>query len=566
MSVRKVHIIAIQEMYLDAISKQVKEVLGDKVIIQPTTIKDLHNDTVASGDLVLLSNKRIQGIVTQIIPKDCPCIIAKRDINVANTKELLSLPSGQTILVVNDTKTNTSETIQSLQETFFEHTYIPYSPEETIPDSIDYIITPGERHLLPRGLLKVIDIGPRLLNIDTFQKLNSILEIDTCYSQLVKRYIKSLISLSDAKNELAGTNRTKEIWNTAMYRFEDIVAVSKSMRETVTLAKGFAKTENVIHVQGDAGTGKSMLAQAIHNESRFSQGPFVSIYCSSRDYHIIERELFGSESDESISLGLFEIAGHGSIYIKEIGELPLFLQRKICRVLREKEFSRIGGSQSIPLQARVITSNTKALKELVNEDALYPELYYLLSPFTLKVPSLLERKEDFISLIENIKFRIKRNDMKFTNDVMNQFMNYEWGGNVKELYNVISYLSILDEPIIDLESLPIYLRPDERSKGFVKMIQNEMNPNEIISKIEEHGFLDESLKILRIFCEGKKNHTSYGRLALKKRLEENGMNLSEQQLRMRLEVLQELDLLIVRQGRAGSTISRRGEEFLEHLK
>lgn len=567
MGVRKVHLIAIEERYLETITKQVKEVLGDKILIEPRTLKNLQVNTVLSGEMVVLSSNLIKGLVMELIPEDCPCIIAKRDINYANTEELLSLTPGKSILVFNDNKKNTEETIHSLRNTFFEHTYIPYSPENPIPKTIDYIITPGERHLLPGGLKNVIDIGPRLLDISTFEELLNLLDIKEEQSQLVKRYLKALVSLSlNLKSNLQEeTNSFKDIRDVAQYRFEDIVAVSEPMKKVVTLAKKYAKGNNIIHIEGEPGTGKSMLAQAIHNHSFLSYRPFISIDCASRDYETIEKELFGSEDGEGISQGFLELAGNGTICIKEIGELPYLLQARIYSVLREGKFSRFSGRETITLHARVITTNTRDCKKLVEDGLFYPDLYNLLSAISIKVPSLSERKEDLLPLMEDVRRRIKRSNIHFTSEVINYLASYKWRGNVKELYNVITHLSFLEEETIDIHSLPFYLRPNEKAENLMQVLNPELDTKELVSKIEEHGFLEENIEILKAFLEGKKERTSFGRLELKKRLAVKGIYLSEQQLRMRLEVLQELDLLLVRQGRAGSTISRRGEEFLKYF-
>lgn len=292
MVVRKVNIIAIQEKYLDTITKQVKEIIGDNVQIHSVTVKDLHRDTVASDDIVVISNNQVKGLVTQLIPKECPIIIAKRDINYTNTRELLNLPPGQHILVVNDNISNSNETVQSLRETIFEHKYYAYLPEETIPETINYIVTPGEQHLLPQGLSNVIDIGARLLDISTFEEIINLLEIDYPKSQIVKRYFKACVSLSGNGDDNE-PHHTKEIPGVAQYHFKDIISESDSMKEAVQLAKRYSmdSSKTYIHIEGELGTGKSMFAQAIHNFSDKSELPFVSINCASKDIHILEKAL-----------------------------------------------------------------------------------------------------------------------------------------------------------------------------------------------------------------------------------------------------------------------------------
>lgn len=541
MIARKVHIIAIQERYLDTITKQVKEILGDKIIIHSITVKDLQSNIVTSADIVVISNSQIKGLVKQLIPDDCPIIIAKRDINYTNTSELLNLPPGQEILVVNDNKRNAQETVQSLRETVFEHNYQAYLPEEAIPKTIDYIVTPGEQHLLPQGLSNVIDIGARLLDISAFEEIVGLLEIDYPKSQIVKRYFKACVSLSGNNNN--GKNNNKDIRNIAQYHFQDIISNSKTMKESVQFAKRYSmdNSVNYIHIEGEQGTGKSMFAQAVHNYSDKSEQPFMSINCA-KDFDGIEKVLFGSVNQK----GPFELTKYGTVCIEEIDELPLSVQERL--------FSKLPS-----FQCRVISTNSKDCQELVEKGLFHPDLFNLFSKSLLKVPALSQRMEDLLPLIDNIKQRINRSDITFTNEVIEFFKKYNWEGNVKELYNVITYLSLLEEDPIGMEFLPFHLR----SRADEQKFKNSDVNNTIISKIEKRGFLDESIEILSAFYEGKKEHISYGRNALKKRLEEKGLNLSEQQLRMRLEVLQELGLTIVRQGRAGSTISRKGEEFID---
>ncbi|MEC2159666.1 sigma 54-interacting transcriptional regulator [Virgibacillus halodenitrificans] len=559
---KKVIIIAIQERYLDTITKQVKEILGDKITIHSITVKDLRQNTINSGDIVLISNSQIKGLVNQLIPVNCPIIIAKRDINYTNIRTLIDLPPGQKILVVNDNKQNTEETVRSLREIVFEHEYQAYDPEVPISSSIDYIVTPGEQHLLPGGLLSVIDVGPRLLDLSTFEEIKELLGLEYPKTQIVKRYLKACVSLS--RYDRVKTGNSKDIRNVAQYHFEDIIAISDSVRRAVDIAKKYAVDDTIaqIYIEGEKGTGKSMFAQAIHNYSNSSELPFILINCISKPFDILEKELFGYEEEGEVSQGVFELANNGTVCINGVSELPLSTQKRLFDMLVSRSFTRISGNEVIHLQARVIVTNYKNSESLLEQNLFDEKLYHLLMKTSVNVPSLSERMEDFIPLIENMKQRINRTDIKFTDEVISYLKSYKWVGNVKELYNVITYLSFLEDSPIQLDSLPFYLRSNAKKEESNKVdVQRE-----IISKIEEHGFLDESIEILSTFIEGKKVHTSYGRKALKKCLEEKGLNISEQQLRMRLEVLHDIGLTIVRQGRAGSTISRKGEAFIKEYK
>ncbi|HAQ07604.1 MAG TPA: Fis family transcriptional regulator [Bacillus bacterium] len=566
MDKKNVHIIAIQEKYLYKIAKQITEVLGDEINLNPITLKELHSNTVNKDDIVVISNKMIKGIVLQLIPKECPWIIAKRDLNFVNAKEIINLPSRKKILVVNDTKTNTDETVDSLRRTIFEHDYIPYNPDESIPHSIDYILTPGEKNLLPSGLTNVIDIGSRLLDIETFYELAYLLGLENVQAQIVKRYIKSLVSLSISIEEVQDSDDkiVNDIRNVARYRFDDVIAVSIPMKETLERSQRYSSLGEPVNIHGDIGTGKSMLAQAIHNASSPEASPFIAINCRSESIDMLEKELFGYEHGDLISMGLFEIAKNGTVYLENINEMHLPLQLKVFKAVKEKAFFRVGGTHPIPFMSRLVTSSKKELSGLVEKGTFLSEFYDVLR-LNLKVPSLLERKEDIIPLIHNFKKRLNKSDIAISSEVMEELIRYGWPGNVKELYNVITYLLFLGEDPISVESLPLSIRFIEREGDLTSVIQPEKKIQEMINKIETHGFLDESTEILRIFADGKRERLSFGRITVKKLLENKGITLTEQQLRMRIEVLQQLGLLIVRQGRAGSTISREGEEFLSFL-
>lgn len=554
---KKLWIIGIQEKFLEVVTKQVKVIFGDQITIDAVTVKDLQKNMVEDGDVVVISSNHIRGLVTHLIPENCPIIVGKRDINYINTKKLLNLPPGRKILVVNDTKENTEETVMSLQKTIFEHQYIAYEPEKPIPLQIDYIVTPGERHLLPQGLSNIIDIGYRVLSYNILEKILNAFGIKHEKSSVVARYFKSCVSVLENENTKAVN--LKDARNTAQYKFEDIISESKAMQQSIEQAKYFATNElvQIILIEGERGSGKNMIAQAIHNHSNRSSLPFITIDCRNKDIDLIERELFGSEEVE-LSYGVFELVGGGTICIREVEELPVTLQKKILKVLQDGFFYRTDGHEKIPVQARVIATISTNARQLVDQGAFLSELYHLLSFHTVKVPALRERREDIVPLIKEIKRRLNR-DLQFSQEVTDYFLSYHWPGNVRELYNTITYLSIKQERIIDIDSLPFYHRTGNRAAHFTAMDDN----NSIIEILEKRGFLNESIEILKAFQEGRNNYHSFGRKALKQYLEGKDLDFSEQQLRIRLEELRKLGLIIVRQGRAGSTISQRGEEFLE---
>jgi DNA-binding NtrC family response regulator len=256
--------------------------------------------------------------------------------------------------------------------------------------------------------------------------------------------------------------------------------------------------------------------------------------------------------------------------IEDIDELPVSLQSRLLQALEEGQIIRIGGHSPVPVQVRIITTSNTDLSLSVDENKFRKDLFYYLAALTCKVPSLSERKEDFEPLIQTyLQSHLHRDDLVIPPNVMRLLKQYPWPGNVKELFNAVSYMACLEEKEITLELLPFYMKGRLQKIAVDPVLPQDMTEsecNELIVNIEEHGFLEESLAILEVFDQGKKQHESYGRAIVKKRLQEKSIDLSEQQLRLRLEVLNELELLNVRQGRSGTTISRKGELFLQMLR
>lgn len=197
MSKKKVHVISIQESYLNIIAYQLLEILGDEIDLSALTIQQLTTDIIDKKDIVVLSKEILKGITRTFIPDSCPIIIASRDINIVNTKELLLLPKGKQILVVNDTMEHAEETAISLENIIFEHEYIAYDLIQPIPANVDVIVTPGELSLVPKHFDNVIDIGPRVLDFKTVLEIANCLDIEFGEFTLMNRYMKSQVSIAE---------------------------------------------------------------------------------------------------------------------------------------------------------------------------------------------------------------------------------------------------------------------------------------------------------------------------------------------------------------------------------
>ena len=190
----KIHVISIQESYLTIISKQLELIFGDKAIVSKLLVKDLDGDSISKGDLVLLSRSILTGVIRPFIPKECKTIVARREVNIANSKQLIDLPPGRKLLIVNDTLENAQETMDSLKNIFFKHTYFLDGENDTdrfIPEDIDYIVTPGEMEFVPSRYSNVIDIGDRLVSYGSVWEIAEALNARFTHEQLVNRYVNS---------------------------------------------------------------------------------------------------------------------------------------------------------------------------------------------------------------------------------------------------------------------------------------------------------------------------------------------------------------------------------------
>ncbi|GIN22278.1 MAG TPA: sigma-54-dependent Fis family transcriptional regulator [Bacillus bacterium] len=229
----------------------------------------------------------------------------------------------------------------------------------------------------------------------------------------------------------------------AKYHFEDIIHKSKEMKQTVSLAKAYSKSEGNILIYGESGTGKELFAQSIHNESFRSKGPFVAINCAALPENLLESELFGYDEGAFTGAkkggkpGLFEMAHKGTIFLDEIGEVSLSLQARLLRVLQEKEVMRIGGEKIIPVDVRVIAATNKNLKDSVEKQKFREDLYYRLNILYIHIPPLRKRIEDIELLIDALFAKYGGQPEFITDKMKEDFKRYNWPGNIRELENFI---------------------------------------------------------------------------------------------------------------------------------
>src|SRR5256712_8742056 len=234
--------------------------------------------------------------------------------------------------------------------------------------------------------------------------------------------------------------------------FEEIVGSSKALKATLSRIAKVAPTDSTVIITGETGTGKELIARAIHKRSKRSGRAFIRVNCAAIPTALIASELFGHEKGAFTGalqrhLGRFELADGGTIFLDEIGELPAETQSALLRVLQEREFDRVGGSQPISVDVRVLAATNRDLKAGVDAGSFRLDLFYRLNVFPLQVPPLRERVEDIPVLAEYFAQRYaakaRKNIRRIEKPTLELLQAYPWPGNVRELQNVIDRAAIL---------------------------------------------------------------------------------------------------------------------------
>jgi transcriptional regulator with GAF, ATPase, and Fis domain len=235
----------------------------------------------------------------------------------------------------------------------------------------------------------------------------------------------------------------------ARHFFPEIIGESTTMRGLLSLVMKVAPTDSTVLILGESGTGKELVATSIFEHSLRKERPFVKLNCAAIPEELLESELFGHEKGAftgatAFKRGKFDMAHGGTIFLDEIGDMPMNLQAKILRVLQEKEFYRVGGSHTIKVDVRFLASTNKNLEKMVREGAFREDLYYRLNVFTLHLPPLRERKEDIPVLADHFLKSLPK-PVEISSVALQMLMVYSWPGNIRELKNVIESAAVIVE-------------------------------------------------------------------------------------------------------------------------
>ena len=659
---KKILIISFGEHTGLSIKAQLKDILGNKFEIINLSVEDSF-DYCLYTDLVIFSSEEVRDICLLTVDKEFDFIVLKRVIRHECIDEILKIRENKDVLVVNDTKESCKEVINQLKKQGIDHVkYYQYYPGISEYKETDVAITPGESHLAPNGIKRVIDISARRMDvtslievlmkldcieeygslvssyfyrdminiskkyINMYQETNRLKEILTnildnqkngiIYTDIENRvfvlneeamnllnisrqdiigkdiytifkelkediisinnrevlvskekiksnnfYSGNMIVLNEVKHihkiddELRKKERSKE--NYARYTFDDMVGDSKSVTKSIDLAKKVAKTNSTVLIQGETGTGKEVLAQAIHNESERKDYPFVAINFAAIPENLIESELFGYEegaftgAKKGGKIGLFKKAHKGTIFLDEIGDASLYLQSRLLRVLQEREITPVGSTETIPIDIRVIAATNKELFEEVKLKNFREDLYYRLNVMPIYSIPLRNRKEDIKLLLKYYLSKVaKNNDLNsfFTEDALRLLENYNWPGNIRELVNVVEYVSTIKELgiKIDINDLPKYI---------VALINNNGNKDRFETKLSLEQDLDEKeLWVLRKIYK----YEGIGRRTLSIISYEEGYDIGEGRIRSIMKRLRLYGYIDINKGLKGTKILDKG--------
>ena len=309
------------------------------------------------------------------------------------------------------------------------------------------------------------------------------------------------------------------------YKIDSVISVSNKMEEVINLAVRVADSKASVLITGESGSGKEVLAKSIHYLSQRKDKPFVAVNIPALSGNLIESELFGHEKGsftgaEKMKKGRFELADKGTIFLDEIGDIPLSVQVKLLRVLQEQQIERVGSNDSINIDVRIIAATNQDLEKKIKDGSFREDLLYRLNIVAIKIPPLRERKEDILQLAEYFiqKYSEENNkeNLKISKEAADQILKYNYPGNVRELENIIERAVVLARKnIITVNDLPISV------KGFV---EEEKLENNLSGNLTEQVEALEKRLIYDALKKTNGNQTQAGKL----------LGLTERNLRYKL--------------------------------
>lgn len=364
------------------------------------------------------------------------------------------------------------------------------------------------------------------------------------------RFMTALFLENLNQREAGGERRMR-----AKFTFNDIVGSSQKILNSIEIAKQISYSDNAVLLNGETGTGKEIFAQAIHNRSRRSHEPFLTLNCAAFPESILESELFGYEPGtftgalKSGKKGLFELADGGTIFLDEIGDAPLSVQAKLLRVLQEKEIRRIGGDENLSVNVRIISATNRDLKEMIKDGRFRMDLYYRLNTFTITIPPLRERLDDIEPLVHHFLKQEQYGYKRVDKEVISYLQQLPWEGNVRELQNCVEYMGFMSGDRITVQSLPEEYKVN--LSNFT--VQGASSAGHAVD-----GFARKDQNAVLFILETL-YFKSVGRNTLLADAKEKNINLTEYHLKRLLSQLSAQGFIKIKTGRGGIDLTEKGE-------
>jgi formate hydrogenlyase transcriptional activator len=303
--------------------------------------------------------------------------------------------------------------------------------------------------------------------------------------------------IASLKNKLAEEKLYLEDEIRTEQNFEEIIGESSALKNILKQVETVAPTESTVLIQGETGTGKELIARAIHNLSSRGKGTFIKINCAAIPTGLLESELFGHERGAftgaiAQKVGRFELADKGTLFLDEVGDIPLELQPKLLRVLQEQEFERLGGTRTVHVDIRLVAATNRDLVQMVADREFRSDLFYRLNVFPVQMPSLRQRREDVPVLVRYFAQKYARQMNKVVDSISSETMTalskYSWPGNIRELENLIERAVILSRgPVLEVPLAE--LTESSNHRGVTAVTLEAAEREHILRILQETGWV-----------------------------------------------------------------------------
>lgn len=319
-------------------------------------------------------------------------------------------------------------------------------------------------------------------------------------ASLIARAVKVRLDFHAMHSAVVEENRRLQQMVRGRFHADNIVASSAAMRSVVEELAQVANSASTVLLRGESGTGKERAASLIHSNSPRAGRPFIKVNCAALPEGLVESELFGYERGAftgavSSRKGRFEMAHGGTLFLDEVGDMTLLTQAKLLRAIQEREFERVGSSETIRVDVRLVAATNRNLEEMVANGQFRQDLYYRLSVFPIILPPLRERRDDIMTLVTHFVERIAqangRKIARITTPAVNMLMNYSWPGNIRELENVIERGVILSgvDGVVDAHHLPTWMQDGEKMR-MQSVVNMDGKLDETLAEVEKRIITD----------------------------------------------------------------------------